>query len=1032
MIRAGRSWVLSLVLLSGRGAWAVDAPPLPAWDQEHFMSESGLLQNRVHTMVRDDWGGLLIGTEGGLVRYDGHHFRQIGINVQEGLWPSRVLEIIPTADSAFVVRDAGSRQFVYRNDRLEGVTIHAPARKYVTRFAGKMPDAVVAVRALDPDSAMDHKHLWPAAARVVVLEGERWCIRTDTTLFIYQRDSMVAAIPVPFGRTTALFPMDGDLYTITPEGAVFRVDIGARKAVPVARTGFPAEMANGNFRLFWDPQAGVAAIQLGHECYRLRTDGQGGMEAVPTGLVLPTDTRVVTLVWLSDDAVAMGTDTKGLYIFRRHVMRNLLCPATAEGVNNAYMAQAPYGRSQVITSDRAGVRVFGPGGCMAEEGPVARFNDTAILLDREERYWYGRGDTLFLYDPVEQEERVMRVGLRPLCFSQEADGTIWIGASSGVYRVSQGRVFLHVPIAQGDLAYRPMAIARTQQGELWIATCAGVLRVTDRGGWEMVKGLEGVCARELAVVKGLMLVGTYGAGAFMVREGIVARLPMDGRGFLSHVHAFMPDSAGFLWMSTNQGLFRARTEDLVEWVADTTQLVHYAYYGKRSGIGNAEFNGGSSPNYVRTRDGWASFPTMDGLVWFRPEEVPDGFPQNGLLLEGMEVDGRPWAPHTPLPWQHRSAVVHLSLSYWGDRENVRLEYMLDGDGPAGWVPLPIGECEVRLGIVPTGRHILRVRKVGAPLRGDLHEFVLPLNVPAPFFKQPWFFLASALLLGLLFVAAIRLNAMRLHRRNLQLEKVVAERTSELLQANEGLRRSLAMKEMLVSIISHDIVTPLRFLARVSSGAVRRLPVTPDPELEGTVSDIAQSANKLFDNAQDLLQWIKRQDGRIALRHREHAVHRIVEDVLRREEERASDNGTRLVNAIPPEHHVVTDRNVLAIILHNAVANAVTHTRGGTVTVSGAVMDGTYQLRVSDDGPGMPPAVLAHVHRIQHQGALGAMNADGERDVQGLGLLIIADLLALLGGHFTVDSAEGRGTIIALHIPLDPPGNAEQRERVTAM
>src|SRR5574337_347301 len=71
------------------GAFAQDG-----WSKEQYTSENGLLQNRVHAMERDRWGGLLIGTEGGLVRFDGENFEQIGIPSPEGMLPSRVLEIV--------------------------------------------------------------------------------------------------------------------------------------------------------------------------------------------------------------------------------------------------------------------------------------------------------------------------------------------------------------------------------------------------------------------------------------------------------------------------------------------------------------------------------------------------------------------------------------------------------------------------------------------------------------------------------------------------------------------------------------------------------------------------------------------------------------------------------------------------------------------------------------------------------------------------------------------------------------------------
>ena len=81
------------------------------------------------------------------------------------------------------------------------------------------------------------------------------------------------------------------------------------------------------------------------------------------------------------------------------------------------------------------------------------------------------------------------------------------------------------------------------------------------------------------------------------------------------------------------------------------------------------------------------------------------------------------------------------------------------------------------------------------------------------------------------------------------------------------------------------------------------------------------------------------------------------------------------------------------------------------------------VAVADTGSGMPEAALTHALRLQGQGALGAMNGEGERDVQGLGLLIVADLLQLLGGTFKVESHAGTGTCITVILPLGSTKNS---------
>lgn len=993
------------------------------WTAEQYMSENGLLQNRVHDMVLDRWGALLIGTEGGLVRFDGARFKQIGIRAAEGMKPSRVLEVLPTTDGAYVIRDAGSRQYLFREDSLSSITSDAPTRQYTSRFTGSLGSRSATVKALDPDSAFRSKSSWPNVIRAVTMDDHRWCLRTDRTLLVYQDTVLEGSMDLPPGRSVHIMRLGTHLIGFDEQGRAFRVDPERKSTTNMVAVGAPVvDVRNGhlNWRLFWDPQTMTASLIAADRLYTMATNAKGDtLTFTHVPLILPTNAKVSSVVWLEPGyVVAIGTDTKGLFIYRNQFMRSLLCSSLADGVNNAYNAQAPFGKDRVVTSNRRGVRVFDPSGCSDRIPDIRGFNDVAILLDRNGVYWYGRGDTLVTYDPVRRNESNLRVGLKPMCFLDEGD-MVWVGSTTGLHRVHQGVVDLTYPLTGDDLSSRPNALCRTPQKEIWMATCFGVYRLTAKGRWEAVPGLERICARTLEVIGDQVFVGTYGAGAYLVRaNGRVLRLPQDEQGFLTHVHAFMPDSMGSLWMSTNQGLFRMALKDLEAWVSDTTQAIFYAYYGKRAGINNAEFNGGCYPSYVRTEDGWASFPTMDGLVWFRPEAIPDAFPTRPIRIESVVVNGQVrGVRELNLPWDHRELVVYLSLAYWGGPENARLEYALDQEEGA-WTTLANGQRELHFASIPIGDHILRIRKVGGHLRNREGVVELPIHVSAPLFRRPWFIFLLAVGTVLAFVGLVQLNARRLRKRNAQLEQKVSDRTRELIEANADLRRSLEMKEMLVSIISHDIVTPLRFIARVASGVARRVPEDAERRLSSTLSDLANSSEKLHANAQGLLQWIKRQDGRIELRPRNVVVHLLVGEVFAREHERAADSTVRLVNAVPVDDTIRTDPNVLAIILNNAVANAVTHSAASTISLFGESRGEGYRIIVQDDGIGMPGPVLRHAKRVQAQGALGAMDHEGERDVQGLGLLIMADLMQLLGGQLAVESAEGMGTRIILDLPQD--------------
>ncbi|MBP7450773.1 MAG: hypothetical protein KA817_12120, partial [Flavobacteriales bacterium] len=338
------------------------------------MSENGLLQNRVHAMVRDRWGALLIGTEGGLVRFDGHHFKQIGLPAKEGIRPSRVLDILPTASGEYVIRDAGCRQYVYAKEVLAPVTADAPTRQFTSRFSGGVPSVQVAIASMDPDSMMAGKGSWPAIVRPVNLSDGTWCTRTDKELLVYSDTVLLARHPLPSGRSPHLFMLADVLYTLDMAGHAYRVDPVTGVLTQPTMVDFPEiEIRNGNlgWRLFWDPLDRTATMVSRDSLYVLHGEADGTVlraEFIP--LKLPVDAKVGAIVWMQgQEVLAIGTGTKGLFIYRKNTMRSFLCEVMLDGVNNAYNAQAAYGEGSVLTSTRGGARLFTADGCLQSAPP---------------------------------------------------------------------------------------------------------------------------------------------------------------------------------------------------------------------------------------------------------------------------------------------------------------------------------------------------------------------------------------------------------------------------------------------------------------------------------------------------------------------------------------------------------------------------------------------------------------------------------------------------------------------------------------
>jgi two-component system OmpR family sensor kinase len=129
------------------------------------------------------------------------------------------------------------------------------------------------------------------------------------------------------------------------------------------------------------------------------------------------------------------------------------------------------------------------------------------------------------------------------------------------------------------------------------------------------------------------------------------------------------------------------------------------------------------------------------------------------------------------------------------------------------------------------------------------------------------------------------------------------------------------------------------------------------------------------------------------------------------------------NAVPHDHHlrlepgppvvVVGDGERLAQVAHNLVRNALAHTPAGTeVTVSTGVTGTMGFIRVSDNGPGIPPAKAGRIFDRFYQGD-PSRSASGT----GLGLAIVRAIAEALHGTALAATSPQGGATIVVRIPL---------------
>jgi signal transduction histidine kinase/CheY-like chemotaxis protein len=121
-----------------------------------------------------------------------------------------------------------------------------------------------------------------------------------------------------------------------------------------------------------------------------------------------------------------------------------------------------------------------------------------------------------------------------------------------------------------------------------------------------------------------------------------------------------------------------------------------------------------------------------------------------------------------------------------------------------------------------------------------------------------------------------------------------------------------------------------------------------------------------------------------------------------------------VDCQPVSEPVYVDRDMWEKIVLNLLSNAFKFTFDGEISVKLRTVDGQAQLSVRDSGVGIPagelPRLFERFHRIEGQ---KSRTYEGS----GIGLALVQELVKLLGGTISADSAVGRGTTFSVTIPL---------------
>lgn len=343
-------------------------------------------------------------------------------------------------------------------------------------------------------------------------------------------------------------------------------------------------------------------------------------------------------------------------------------------------------------------------------------------------------------------------------------------------------------------------------------------------------------------------------------------------------------------------------------------------------------------------------------------------------------------------------------AYAGDEAVEDQLVLVSGDlpDPGG----PVVETEFKVG-VDTWTLVLSPRN---PLAGPLAN------------AFPWVVLGA----GLMTAVFMGLLIETLVRRRAYAFRLVEERTSLLLEAQQAAERANNAKSEFLSRMSHELRTPLNAVL----GFAQLL------EMDGLTKDqsenvrqISKGGSHLLDLINEILDISQIESGHLSMSPEPVLVSEVVEEAISLVGPLAADKTVNLIATTDrePACYVFADRQRLKQILINLLSNGIKYNRhGGSVSVSSFVPSpGLLRIQVTDTGPGIAPEnrdlLFVPFERLGAEQTL----IEGT----GVGLALSRGLAHAMGGRLEVDSAVGRGSTFWLEFPTveSPAHKLDQEE-----
>ena len=771
---------LGFVLLNSVASYALDpSTALANYARQTWVMENGLPQNTVTAVIQTRDGFVWLGTEIGLVRFDGNSFQLFDRSNLPALPDNDICCLLEAANGDLWIGTSGGlarlkngrvRAYSTRDglpgNSIRGLAFANGGELWVNTDEGiaglandrfRTPDNSAGNSEVLADSSSGGSGFWvptSQADRTASRSREHSAKEAGLDQDVIEFGVGLDGAQTAFASKSLLLMLRGDHVL---------QHLGAGKDLPGNR--IQALYADREGTLWIGTNSGLARL------------AGGKLQALPVTDPLAS-ASVLALIEDREGNLWVGTEAGGLHILRDQRFRIL-------GVRDGLASDA----TTAVTEDSAGILWVGTQGSglsalvRSSAGQIKATYRTlrdglmsdlilSLAAAPDGDLWVGTPDGLNRIHGNKVDAFTPADGLpddfiRSLLI--DTDKSLWIGTRRGLVH------WIDPPGTSAADARQPKmeiltqanglgsdtvgAMARDKNGDLWVATLGGLSRLhgASISNYTTANGLSSdILTALLPLDGGALLIGTQDHGLDLWNGQKFAAVVGGGLDQAS-IHAILDDSEGHLWFATSDGIARCDWSGAGKENSGAT-CSNWLRFGTADGLRSRETAANSHPSAIRSKDGHLWFATPRGLVEVDPAHFPVNTVEPPVAMERFAVDDvdQPLLTSDSLP-KITSGHVHFQFDYAGlsfkAPLKVRYRYRLEGFD-RDWTDAG-GRRSAYYTNIPPGHYTFRVQAANDDGVWNTAGAAIAFELKPHFYQTLWFYALLLLAMGASLVLLMR-------------------------------------------------------------------------------------------------------------------------------------------------------------------------------------------------------------------------------------------------------------------------------------